>query len=272
MNLGILKYRLLSKYVIVNSCLLFICLLISWAFSSGFIEIIFMDYNAPDLIGRDKSDIQTMLLSQILTWPNFVSSSMFYLINFLPVFFALPILFFLDEKRSFFVLGKSRFSNFPRAIVKSMFTYSLISSLSIVTVFLLFYSIGGLFLTNSLDYIGEYASILPTNFYAQHPYLFFVFMICTIYFSLSFVISMFACGIVLWVDEKYKVIVYTLLLYLFYGLIGSNFDIIYFDIFSCATAFNTLYSTFETFVPLLLLVIITVIITFLGIKNLQKKI
>jgi len=70
----ITKYRLFNKYNLISIIALLIFLFVSWAEASVFIEILTMDYNAPDLSGT-KSEIMTLLLSQVFTWERFIDSS-----------------------------------------------------------------------------------------------------------------------------------------------------------------------------------------------------
>ena len=243
----------------------------SWLFASNFLEIMTMDYNAPDLIGT-KQEIRRNFLEQISTWEIFIDSSMFYLINFIPVLFILPTLGLFAEKRSLYIFGRHRYPSFKKAVYKDVAQYVFLSVVTVVFSFITFYSIGGLFVYRSIEDIGGFSAILPENFYINHPYLFFVFMVCTIYLSLTIVFSLLSCALVLLTDREYKVILLILLIYFLYGKLGVYTESILFDIFTSFTAFNTNYSTFETFIPLVILLIISLILLALGVKKVTKNI
>ncbi|GIP64626.1 hypothetical protein J32TS6_31810 [Virgibacillus pantothenticus] len=265
------KLKIRSRYILLTLILLIGGLTSSWLFASNFLEIMTMDYNAPDLVGT-KEEIRRNFLEQISTWETFVDSSMFYLINFIPVLFILPTLGLFTEKRSLYVLGRHRYPSFKKAIYKDVMQYVLSSAMTVVVSFLMFYSIGGLFVYRNIDDIGGFASILPENFYMNHPYFFFVFMVCTIYLCLAIVFSLLACALILLTDREYKVILLVLLIYFLYGKLGVYTESTWFDIFTSFTAFNTIYSTGETFLPLVILLIISLILLAVGVDKTVKNI
>ncbi|MBO1004548.1 hypothetical protein ACFSKI_21890 [Pseudogracilibacillus auburnensis] len=265
------KFKIRSRFMLLTLIFLIGGLTSSWLFASHFLEIMTMDYNAPDLVGT-KKEIRHNFLEQISTWETFVDASMFYVINFIPVLFILPTLGLFVEKRSLYVLGRHRYPSFKKAIYKDVMQYVLLSAVTVVVSFLIFYSIGGLFVYRSIDDIGGFSSILPENFYMNHPYLFFVFMVCTIYFSLAIVFSLLACALILLTDREYKVILLVLLIYFLYGKLGVYTESTWFDIFTSFTAFNTLYSTGETFIPLVILLIISLILLAVGVNKTVKNI
>ena len=264
------KFKIRSRYMLLTFFFLIGGLTSSWLFASHFLEIMTMDYNAPDLVGT-KEEIRHNFLIQISTWENLVDSSMFYLINFVPILFILPTLGLFSEKRSLYVLGRHRYSSFKKTIYKDIIQYVLLSAMTVVVSFLTFYSIGGLFVYRSIDDIGGFASILPENFYMNHPYLFFVFMVCTIYFSLAIVFSLLSCALILLTDREYKVILFILLIYFLYGKLGVYTGSAWFDIFTSFTAFNTLYSTGETFLSLITLLIISLTLLVIGVNQTVKN-
>lgn len=265
------KFKIRSRYMLLTFIFLVGGLTSSWLFASNFLEIMTMDYNAPDLVGT-KEEIRQNFLKQISTWEILVDSSMFYLINFIPALFILPTLGLFAEKNSLYMLGRHRYPSFKKAIYKDVLQYVLLAALTVVVSFLIFYSIGGLFVYRSIDDIGGFASILPENFYMNHPYLFFVFMVCTIYFSLAIVFSLLACALILLTDREYKVILLVLLIYFLYGKLGVYTGSSWFDIFTSFTAFNTLYTTIETFFPLVALFIISLVLLVLGVNKTVKNI
>jgi len=268
---SIYEIRVFNRYTLISCITLFLVLAISWFFVSHFAEIIFMDYSFSDdgtpLTEAQQIDAKSTYLSQILSWEMLVDSSMFYLINFIAIFFALPTLNFFQEKKSYFILGRHRFRSLTKSIVSSILSYSLISGLCTVFTFLLFYSIGGLFVTNDLDYLGEFASIFPDNFYAENPYLFFVFMVCTIYFALAFVFGMLSCGLMLWVDNQYYVLVGVLVFYFVYGVIGVWIGSDWTALFGSIVAFNTYRSTGTVFLPLIPILSLALLLVIFGIRK-----
>ncbi len=265
----IMKYRLCNKYLILGSLILFSCLLFSWIFASDFFLIMTQDYNAPDLSGT-KEEIQPVYLYQILDWEGLIDSSMFYLIDFIPVLFILPTLALFNEKRSFFVLGRSRFTSLKKEIYRSVFCHTMISAVTTVLTLLAYFSIGGLFVHRSLDDIGGFASMLPDNFYQNHPYLFFVFLICSIYFALAFSFSFLSATTVLIFEKEYQVIVFVLIFYLIYGQLGVISNSSFFDIFSSFTAFNTLKNTYEVFLPIFPILGISALFLWYGTNKIIK--
>ena len=260
------KMNVRKKYVPLTIFSLLGALALSWVFASNFFEIMTMDYDAPDLVGT-KSEIRTNFLGQISTWEIFVDSSMFYLINFIPVFFVLVSLGLYAEKRSIYTMGRHKFKSFKKKIYKDVFEYIVLSTLTVTFTFALYFSVGSLFVYRSLEDIGGFASVLPNGFYSNHPYLFFMFMIFTIYLGLAFTFNLIAVALVLLLDQEYKVIIGVLAIYFIYGKIGAMSGLVWFDVFTSFTAFNTLYSTFETFLPLLGLLIIGLLLLVLGVNK-----
>jgi len=255
-----------SRYILLNVLFLVGGLALSWGFASHFFEILTMDYNAEDLVGT-KEEIRRNFISQISTWEIFVDSSMFYLINFIPALFILTTLGLFSEKRSLYVFGRNRYKSLKKAIYKDVIQYVLLSTSIVVGSFLIFYSIGAIFVYRSIENIGGFASMLPKDFYSNHPYLFFIFMTCTIYLALAFVFSLLSCALILLTDREYKVILLVVVIYFVYGRIGSYTGSVWFDIFASFTAFNTLYTTVEVFLPLILLFIISLCLLVVGVNK-----
>jgi hypothetical protein len=243
-------------------------------FASEFLGIVFMDYSAPDLVQGDKKEMMMAFLREIMTWPNLVDSSMFYTINFLPIFFIIPILPFYKECRSYFNLGKQRFKKLGNALLKTILSYSLIAAFTTSLTFSAFYSFAAIFVYNrkAFTYIGEFASIFPKDFYSKHPYLFFIFMSFTIYFALAFVFALLGIGISFFVNKEYKIIIIVLAIYHLYGNLGVLTNYLPFKIFNCVTAFNTLYSFFETFIPLILILAVAIALNILGIRKVKRNV
>lgn len=265
----IIKYRLYNRYTILGVLTLFGSLFCSWLFASNFFNILTQDYNAPDLIGN-KREIRQQFLSQILTWEGLIDSSMFYLINFIPILFIIPTLALFNEKRSFFILGKSRFISLKKEIYLSVFYHTIFSAISTVLTLLVFFSIGGLFVHRSLDNIGGFASVFPDDFYQNNPYLFFVFLICSIYFALAISFSYLSSSAILILEKEYQVIAFILVFYLSYGQLGILSSSSFFDIFSSFTAFNTIKNTYEVFLPIFPILGISTFFLWYGTDKLIK--
>ncbi len=257
------------RYVPITFVILFIALTISWFFSSELFGILTMDYNASDLIG-EKNEIQSAYIYQILTWESLVDSSMFYIINFLPLLVVLPTLSLFDEKKLFFKMAKHKLSNLDKKITITVLKYSLISAVTVSSVFTLFYSIGGLFVHRSIEDIGGFASLFPTDFYPNHPYLFFIIMVWTIYFASSFVLSFISSSIILIVENEYTVLASILFLCMGLSLLSNVVNIPYLNIYDAYVAFNTTNQTHETFYPVIAFFMIGVGIFIYG-KNKLKK-
>lgn len=263
------KYRLFNKYNLISIITLLIVLFLCWLQFSSFIEILTMDYNAPDLSGT-KSEIMTLLLSQIFTWERFIDSSMYYTVFIFPIFALLPIIAFHNEKKLYFQQGFNRFKNYNKSIIKTILTYSVISGLTISLGFITYFTIGSFFMTRSLEDIGGYASILPDGFYSNHPYLFFVFMAITIYFVIGFVFGLFGCGISMLVENKYLIIVIPLIAYILDAYIIGGLGFVDLQIFRSVCSFNTILSTFESFIPIIPFLVISIILIVIGIVKNRK--
>lgn len=262
--------KIKSRFVFITIISLFMALTVSWAFASNFVDIMTMDYNAKDLVGT-KSEIRSNFLMSIATWERFVDSSMFYLINFLPAFFVLVTLGLYAEKRSTYAMGRHRYSSFKKTIYRDVIQYVLLSTATVTGVFIIYYSIGAVFVYRGLNDIGGFASALPVNFYADHPYLFFLFMASTIYLSLAFVFSLLSAALVLIFDREYKVILAVLAIYFVYGKIGFLTGSSWLTIFSSFVAYNTTRSTVETFYPLLGLLIIAIGLLVYGVNKTVRQ-
>ena len=196
----ITKYKILNKYNVLSFISMLLVLWISWAFVSNFIEILTMDYFAPDLAVKTQQEANQLryeYIISILTWETYIDSSMNYVVYLFPLFSLITVLPFYNELKSYYVFGANRFRNYTKEVLRGVFSHALIGGLLIVLVFTVFFSIGSIFMQSSLTDIGGYASILPDGFYSKHPYLFFMFMTVTIYFTIGFVFSLLGCAIAL---------------------------------------------------------------------------
>ena len=227
-----------------------------------------MDYFAPDLAISTKEEADEaryQFIIGILTWENYIDSAMNYTVYIFPLFSLIPVLSFCDELTGYYAYPY-RFKNHKLSLVFAVLYRSIISALIPVLGFVIFFSIGNIFMIPSIEDIGGYSSILPDNFYHLHPYLFFLFMTFTIYFSIFFVFAMLGCGVALWTKKKHDVIIIPMLLYLCDAyIVGGAFGAYKYQIFGSVCAFNTIYSTAETFIPLIPFLIISLFLVIYGI-------
>lgn len=258
----IYKLRFKEMRIFVSIITLLFVLYATWFFEGEFAEVMFfMDYNAEDLAPNAKD----ILLDSILTWERYIDSAMRYVINFFPMFAVFPALHFLQERKSYYVFGASRFSNYKKDIVNAIIMYSFIGGLVISISFTIFFLSGDLFLKASIDNIGGFAMIFPDGFYAQNPCLFFLFMTWTIYFLLGFSFALLTCGLALFVDKEIYISIAILLIYIGISYLGQMFDFLPLKISESVCAFNTLYSTWEIFVPAISIIIFDIILVGVGV-------
>ena len=188
----IYKFRIKEKRMFISGIVLLLILFVSWFFESYFAEVMFfMDYDAPDLVKNAKE----IMLHDILTWERYIDSAMRYVVNFFPAFAVFPALPFLQERKSYFVMGANRFSKYQMECMKAIVVYSLKSGVTIGGAFTIFGVIGSFFMHPSVYNIGGFASVFPDNFYIRHPLWFFLFMTWTVYFSFGIVFGLLACGL-----------------------------------------------------------------------------
>ena len=167
----IYKFRIKEKRMFISGIVLLLILFVSWFFESYFAEVMFfMDYDAPDLVKNAKE----IMLHDILTWERYIDSAMRYVVNFFPAFAVFPALPFLQERKSYFVMGANRFSKYQMECMKAIVVYSLKSGVTIGGAFTIFGVIGSFFMHPSVYNIGGFASVFPDNFYIRHPLWFFL--------------------------------------------------------------------------------------------------
>lgn len=266
-----MKFRLTNRYLYGSYFVLILFLFVSWLFASGFIEILTLDYNAPDLVPGYKDEIQQVYLYQISTWERLVDSSMYYLINLMPIAIVLPTMAFFEEKRMLLLFAKQRVSSITKELFKASVVYALLSALYTALAFTTFYSIGGLFVRRGLEDIGGFASIFPPNFYQEHPYLFFLFMVWSIYFLSSLCLSLLSCGLILILDKKYQVLLVILVIAFTTTFLKNITTLKIFDVYAMFLAFNTLDETLEMFLPLLLLIGLIIPVFWFGLNRVKKN-
>lgn len=267
---SICKYRILNKYNLIGFISMLMILWVSWAFVSHFIEILTMDLYAPDLgvnSSEEAGEVRYDLIISILTWERYIDSAMNYMVYIFPLFSLMTVLPLCDEMRGYYSYP-ARFNGYKKALIKGVLHHSFIGGCLISLVFIVFFSVGAIFMIPQIDDIGGYASIFPNGFYKDHPYLFFVFMSVTIYFAIGFVFAMLGGGIAVVTCKKHDVIIIPMLLYLIDAyLIGGMFGLYKYQIFGSVCAFNTIYSTFETFIPLIPFLMIDFVFIVFGIRS-----
>jgi hypothetical protein len=260
-------------------------LALSWFFVSGLSEVMFMDYSAPDLGGRDhaqaRAEILPIYLQQIMVWENLLISSMMYIIHVLPLFYILPTMTFSSELKSYFVLGAHRFKSYKKSLVAAILKHSFIAALVCSLTFILFFAINGLFVTTQHDWMTTVGSFLPDGFYEDHTLLFFAFLFGTVYFLFGFLFALISCGIMLYIERPYFIIIGITVAYYLYLFVGGYFDYFLSMIFgyqveifwigSTVTAFNTFRSISQVLIPLIPVGVITGVIIYFGIKRYAKK-
>ncbi len=267
------KIRIKDKRIFISIMMLVAILFVSWFFESQFAEVMFfMDYSASDLEGLDPRSVKEVLLPAIMSWELGIDSAMRYVVNFLPVFAVFPALSFLQERKSYFVLGANRFFKYRREIIKSIVIYSVRSGFVIAVSFTGLFLIGACFMHPEISNIGGFASIFPDTFYMQHPCLFFLFMTWTVYFAFGIVFGLMACGLSLLFDKEIYILIIPLLLYLGESYIGNLIDFLPLKISESVCAFNTLYSTGEIFIPVITIFLFDMILVNIGMKKQRRLI
>lgn len=256
------QYRLKNKYSLISIVTLLIILILSWFYNSCLMEFLFDSrYTVED---------QKILIPQILNWEIWVDASMYYMVYLFPIFAILPVLPFQDEKKLYLRQGYHRFDNYRREVIKTILQYSLIGGGVLSLGFIAYYSIGSFFLVPSIENIGGYASIFPADFYWNYPYLFFLFMAVTIYFAIGFTFSLMACGISILVDNKYLMVVIPWGIYLMDAYLLGGLGLHNYQIFASVCSFNTILTTFESFIPVLILLVVAIGLTTIGILRKRR--
>ena len=267
------RIRIKNPYFLCSLIALLLCLGISWFFESTFAEIVFfMDYDAPDLVDLPKDEIRKIMLDGIMCWEIYIDSAMRYLVDLFPLFAIIPTIPFLREYKSYFIFGTARFKNHNKSVLHAIFIYALQGGLCISVAFVIYFSIGSFFMVPTIENISGFAAIFPQGFYMEHPYLFFVFMSTTIYFLIGFVFAGLACALALWTKKEFLIIILPLVIYILDSYLGSIFRLQIFQLSSSVIAFNTVYSTFETFIPLIPFAIFGFSLIIVGLRRRRKGI
>lgn len=258
------KFRYKNKYLAASMILLTLSMIISWFFASNFFEIVTMDYTAADPDQSiPKIDMQRNFLHMILTWETFVDSSMYHVIDFLPVLVVLPMLGFFDEFQLYHAYGTQRIQHFFKYQIKTISIYSALSACALCLALTSLYSIAGLFMVRSIDNIGGYASVLPKNFYQSSPFLFFLFMIWTIYFVSFFVLNFLAGTFVIFCHRKWQVLMLVMLICFGSGILSNIASFPALNYYGTFLAFNTDLTTIQAFTPTLIFMILASFILFI---------
>lgn len=264
----IVRKRICSGYSILSAIGLLVLMFASWLILSGFLEIIFMNYSAPDLPSDlTKSEIRFMLLDQIMVWETLISSSISYIIFFFPLFGVLPVIGLVKERTTIMNMACHRVKSLKKEYWKIITQYALIGGFTVSFTLFLYFTLFNYFMYPSIDDIGGYMDIFPAGFYSNHTYLFFVFMAFSIYFFISFSYALLGCGVAMFTDRDYQIIVVPLLIYFIQNLLGSLTGKLIFNISEAVVSYNTLYSTAEVFIPVLPVFVGAVVLNVIGVRK-----
>ena len=262
------KKRIFSKYSIFSSLALFFVMLVSWSIVSGFLDILFMDYSAPDLTkALTKSEIRFLLLDQILVWETLVSSSISYVICFFPLFGVLPVVSFWKERTTIMNMACHREKSLKKTYYKMICQYTLIGGMTVSLSMFAYFTIFAYFMYPSIQDIGGYMDIFPDDFYMNHPYIFFVFMAFSIYFFISLSYALIGTGVALFTDKEYMVLVVPLLIYYAQQIITMFTGSIWTNICEAVTSYNTLYTTGQVFIPVIPVFIGGILLNIMGVHR-----
>lgn len=254
------RLRFFNRYVFTSILLLLIALLVSWFYVSDLFYWYFLaDFeNDADLVGQNKKEAVSIMVAQIMNWEIYIQSAMTYTLYLLPLFSVLPVVQFFNERKGYLKWATVRMKSYRRYLYTTVLKYAVISGICTSLPFIVFFTLGNLFLIDNLDDIGNFGKFLGENFYANHPYVFFLFMSCTIYFAIGFTLGLMGCAITLWFDKKYLLVTIPIIYYLVIGNIAEAFNLPLLNIIHSVIAYNTLFSTGEIFVPLLLPLLISI--------------
>ncbi len=246
------KKRIISKYVLFSMVIMFIVMFVSWGVVSGFFEVLFMDYSAPDLSSElTKEEIRFIFLDQILVWERLISSSISYIVYFFPLFAVIPVVGLYKERTTIMNMACHREISQKKTYYKMILQYVLIGGLTVSITLLIYFTLFDYFMYPSISDIGGYMDIFPDDFYFNHPYLFFVFMAFSIYFFISISFALIGTGVAMITDREYMVLIVPLLVYFSENILFSITRIKELNIFESVLSYNTLYSTGQVFIPVL---------------------
>ncbi|WP_062197955.1 hypothetical protein [Massilibacterium senegalense] len=254
------RLRFINKYTLLSMLLLFSSLVLSWFFSSEIYYWLFIaDFqNEPDLIGLDPRETVLKMLNQLRSWEAYIDFATRYTIYFFPIFPLLPIIQYYNEKNGYFNYASIRLKNFKKYMFTTILKYSCISGLCVTITYIVYFSIGNLLITEHLDYVGNFAHIFGESFYNDHPFLFYLFMATTIYFAIGFTFGMMGIAVAEWTEKSYLIIVIPLVYYIVIGNLAETFHLPLLNIMQGVVAYNTLFQTYEIFVPLIIPLILSV--------------
>jgi hypothetical protein len=135
------KRLLFNRFVVIAIGAFCLLALLSWLFRSRYLNIAFMDMNAPDIRGHSEQ-ARAFLMQGIFTFSNYMGSVFFATINFLPFLSALLCMNFLSEKEGFFHFAYFRVSRYKKFVRKRIFQTLLISAAVMFAVYLMIIVIG----------------------------------------------------------------------------------------------------------------------------------
>jgi hypothetical protein len=254
------QLRFINKYTLISMPLLFSCLLLSWFFSSEMYYWLFIvDFQSePDLIGQDPKETVLTMLNQLRSWEAYIDFATRYTIYFFPIFSLLPIIQFYNEKNGYFSYATIRLKDFKKYMFTTIMKYSCISGLCVTVTYIVFFTIGNLFITDHLDYVGNFAHIFGESFYNNHPFLFYLFMATTIYFTIGLTFGLMGIAVAVWTEKSYLIIVIPMVYYIVIGNLAETLHWPLLNIMQSVVAYNTLFQTFEIFVPLAIPLVLSV--------------
>lgn len=254
------RLRIINKYTLISITLLFSSLVLSWFFASEIYYWLFIaDFqNEPDLIGLNPRETVLQSLNQLRSWELYIDLATRYTIYFFPLFPLLPIIGFYNEKNGYLSYAYIRLKKFKKYMGITILKYSFISGLCVVIPYIIFFSVGNLLITDQLDNVGNFLYIFGQSFYSDHPFLFYVILTTSIYFSIGFTFGMMGIAIAVWTEKSYLIIVIPMVYYIVIGNLAETLHLPLLNIMQSVMSFNTLYSTFEVFVPLIIPLVISI--------------
>lgn len=265
----LIKVRFKNRYVRLAVLALFLLTVLSWLFGSGIIQI-FWGY------GEDVSmpywDYVRFMLDQLLCWEFCIDSAMRYSSLVFPLFACIPVLNFVEELNSYYILGAMRWKKRRKPLLQGVAFYVVLGGAAVVVPLLTFITVVDYFMYPALDSIGGLVSVFPKGFYVAHPYLTYFLMISVLYFLLAMSYSLMACGIALLTENKILVLAVPLVWYFLENMISRlGNSILVLSTLDVATSFNTLKTTGQLFVPILVQFVVSFATVAWGIYRYEHK-
>lgn len=135
----------------------------------------------------------------------------------LPIFSALPVLRFIDEKHGFLDQAAMKCRSFFKFYMKTIIKYALITAATCFMGYMIYYLVGIIFFRinpENFDYREMFRDIFGDGLYRDHRYLFYFLEGIPKYIFVPFVYGLFSLGISLWTNKKFMVIFIPTLYYL----------------------------------------------------------